>query len=365
MKSLDDRRPDPDRLLRQALEEERARGHRERLKIFLGYASGVGKSVRMLDEARRRRERGQDVVVGAVQSKHGPELDALLSALELVPAKLVAGRAVVDVEAILRRRPRVCIIDELAYDNPPGCRHAHRWQDVEEIVKAGITVITSLNLQYIEEERERVEALTGKRVTETVPKAFLYGADEIVVVDVPPESITARAVETGGSPEEVARRLSALRELALLLTADVVDRQLEAYLEARGIDQHWGAQERILVCVTPRANAARMIATARRTAESFHAEWFAAYVQQPEISPRDHQVVEAHLAEARATGAGVAMLDGEDFVETILEWARAHRITQIFVGHSLRQGWWNRLTGGPVARLIRAAEGMDVRVFPH
>ena len=193
---------------------------RERLKIFLGYASGVGKSFRMLDEARRRHERGQDVVVGAIQPQRSPDLEELLSHIEVIPPKIVDSVPVVDVEAILRRRPRVCVIDGLAYNNPPGSRHPYRWQDVQELVDSGITVIASVNLQYIEEERDKVEAITGKHVTQTIPRAFLYGADEIVVVDVPPESAAGRAAQAGGSAEKVAQRLSALRELALLPHAE-------------------------------------------------------------------------------------------------------------------------------------------------
>ncbi len=356
-------RPDPERLLREAMAEERRAG-RERLKIFLGYASGVGKSFRMLDEARRRRERGQDVVVGAVQPKRPAEIEALLSRLEVIPPKIVSGMATIDVERILRRRPRVCVVDGVAYDNPPGSRHAHRWEEVEELVDNGITVLASLNLQFIEEERERVEAITGKRVTATVPKAFLYGADEIVVVDVPSEMLLERSDEAAGSPDQV-RRLSTLREIALLVTADVVDRQLEDQLESEGIDQLWGTQERILICITPRANAARMLAAGKHAAERFHGDLIAAYVEQPELSPADQAALAANLAAAREACAEVAVLEGEDFVGSIIGYARAHRITQIFIGHSLRRDWWHRMGGGPVDRLIRAAEGMDVRVFPH
>ena len=344
---------------------EAPESHRERLKIFLGYASGVGKSFRMFDEARRRKERGQDVVVGSIQPRRSSEIDDLLGHLEVIPPQIVEGVPVVDVEAILRRRPRLCVFDGLAYDNPPASRHPYRWQDAQELVDRGITVLASLNLQYIEEEREKVEAITGKHVTETVPKAFLYGADEIVVVDVPPESIAGLVAGSGGSPGGAALRLSALRELALLVTADIVDRQLETYLEERGMDQLWGAHERILVCVTPRANAARMIASARRSADRFHGDLHAAYVEQPELSSHDREALEANLAAAREAGAKVVMLGGEDFVEAIVEYARSQHITQILIGHSLRQGWWDRLVGGPIDRLMRAAEGMDLRVFPH
>jgi len=342
-----DRRPDP-----------------ERLKVFLGYASGVGKSLRMLDEARRRRERGQDVVVGAIQPQRPADVEAILSTLEVIPFKLINGTETMDVDAILRRKPQVCIVDGLAYDNPPGSRHAQRWQDLEELLAAGIVVITSVNLQHIQEEREKVEKITGKHVTATVPKQFLSTADEIVVVDVPPELLFARTGESAADPEQ-ARRLSELREIALLLTADIVDRQLEEYLASQGLGQPWGAQERILVCITPRANAARMIAGAKRSAERFHCDLLVAYVRQPDLKPQDQAILERSLVMAREAGAQVEILEDDDPIETILRFAREHRITQIFVGHSLRRSWWYRLAGGPLDRLIRAAEDMDVHVFPH
>lgn len=360
---LGDRRPDPELLLRQVMAQER-QAVRERLKIFLGYASGVGKSVRMLDEARRRHERGQDVVVGAIQTKRSPEVEALLKQLEVIPFTLVEGVEVLDVEAILRRQPGVCIVDGLAHDNPPGSRHAKRWQDVAELVASGITVITSLNLQHIEEEQEKVERITGKHVSQTVPKQFLSLADEIVVVDVPSEMLLARTGEDSTDPER-ARRLSELREMTLLLTAEVVDRQLDDYLHLHGIEPAWGAHERILVCITPRANTSAMLASGKRNADRFRGDLLVVYVEQPDLRPQDQATIEGALDQARALGAEVHILEGDDPIETILRFARAHRITQIFVGHSLRQSWWRGLTGGPLDRLIRGAEGIDLRVFPH
>src|SRR5499427_5063842 len=180
-----------------------------RLKVFLGYASGVGKSFRMFDEGRRRKDRGQDVVVAAVQPKVPVEVESVLSGLELVPTLTIKNVPVIDVEALLRRRPQVCLVDGLAYDNPPGSRNAHRWQDVEELLAAGITIVGSVNIQYIEDQREAVEKLTGKRVTQTIPRDFLNTADEIVIVDAPTEAATESR--------------TALRELALVLSAEVID----------------------------------------------------------------------------------------------------------------------------------------------
>jgi two-component system sensor histidine kinase KdpD len=362
-----ERRPDPDLLLRQLDAADDQLQH-ERLKVFLGYASGVGKSFRMLDEGRRRRARGQDVVIGAIQPDLPPELRHLLQTIEVIPLKKIGNGVAMDVEAILRRHPQVCLVDGVAYNNPPGSKNPQRWQDVEELLAAGIIVITSLNLQHIEERRKAVERITGKRVTDTVPERFLYNADEIVLVDVPPELLLERA----GQPSTAApasmdqpRRLAALREIALLLAAEVVDRQLEEYLLAHGIEQLWGTQERILVCLTRGSNSQAMIESGRRNAERFHGELFTVYVRDDRLSEKDEAVFKTRLLEAQQVGAQTAALDAYDPVETLMDFARTHRITQIFVGHPSRSHWWDRFLGGPLDRLIREAEGIDVRVFPH
>jgi two-component system sensor histidine kinase KdpD len=360
------RRRTPEELLQQAQAEE-AYERRGKLKVFLGYASGVGKSFRMLDEGRRRRERGQDVVVGAIQPKTSPEIEGLLCQLEVIPLQTVEGVPVMDLPAILKRHPGVCLVDGLAYDNPPGSANPSRWQDVEQLLEAGISVISSVNIQYIDELRERVETITGKGVTQTVPRSFLNSADEIVVVDAPPEMCITRSSDGQIKPGQYseAQKLSELREIALLLAADVVDRQLETYLQRNGIAQTFGAQERILVCVTPRANAEAMIASGKRNAERFHGDLTVAYVSQPEISADDQAALERNLAIARVANAHIEILDGEDAIATILNFARERGITQIFVGHTARQRWWQRLNGTPLDRLILGAQDIDVRVFPH
>jgi two-component system sensor histidine kinase KdpD len=355
------RRRTPEELLQQVQAEEDYE-RRGRLKVFLGYASGVGKSYRMLDEGRRRRERGQDVVVGAIQPKTSPEIEGVLSKLEVIPLREVNGIYVMDTPAILKRHPSVCLVDGLAYDNPPGWAHASRWEDVNELLDAGISVITSVNIQYIDDLRERVQRVTGKLVTQTVPRSFLNSADEIVVVDAPPEMCIAKDGQMAAGP---AQKLSELREIALLLAADVVDKQLEAYLHRNGIAQTFGAQERILVCITPRANAAPMIASGKRNADRFHGDLTVAYVRQAEISATDQEALERNLAIARAAQARIEILDGQDPIETLLKFAHEHGVTQIFVGHSTREQWWERFTGTPLDRLIRGANDIDVRVFPH
>jgi two-component system, OmpR family, sensor histidine kinase KdpD len=354
-------RKTPDEILREALTEET--DVRGRLKIFLGYASGVGKSFRMLDEARRRLERGQDVVVGAVQPKVSPEIQKLCGKLEIIPLKKFPNGSAMDVETILKRRPAVCVIDGLAFNNPTGLRNATRWQDARELVNAGIKVIGSINIQYVEELREQVEALTGKHVTETVPTSFITSADEIEIVDAPDEETIERSFDQLTGDEKRQQQLAVLREMTLVLAADVVDHQLCDYLDKHGIQQNYGTQERILVGITPRANANEMIETARRIAERFHGELIVAYVKQADLSPADNTALEERLVTARSAGARVEVLEGEDPVDALIDFAKSHQITQLFVGHSQRQRRW--LWSDPVNRLIRKSQGIDLRIFPQ
>ncbi|MCC6364973.1 MAG: hypothetical protein IT165_15760 [Bryobacterales bacterium] len=356
------RRKTPEELLR-AIQAEEARARRGHLKIFLGYASGVGKSFRMLDEARRRQERGQDVVVGALQPQMPPDVQALAVKLEVIPLRNLAGGPAVDVDAIIHRRPAVCFIDGLAYDNPPGARNPTRWLDVEELLQAGIKVIGSINVQYVEELSGQIETITGKRASQTVPLAFLKSADEIEIVDAPPELPLDRLPEVPAA--ERSLRLSRLRELALVMAADVVDCQLSAYLENHGIDPTYGTQERILVCITPRANVREMMETARIVSDRFHGELIAAYVHQPNLSESDQAALQQKIAIAKQAGAAIEILHGENFVETILDFAKSRGITQIFMGHSQRAGIRPFLWGNPVDHLIRRSRGMDIRVFPQ
>jgi two-component system sensor histidine kinase KdpD len=384
-RSAQDSARDPEALLRQLEAAERSE-RRGQLKIFLGYASGVGKSFKLFDEGRRRHERGEDVVIAATQPEIPPDIEAVIGSIDMIRCRENAGIPVIDVPALIARHPQVCLIDGLAYDNPPGSRHAERYQDVEELIEAGISVITSINLEYIAEQQEFVRSVLGKAPAQVVPQAFIQGADEIVVVDAPAETDTALE----------AHQLSLLRQRALLLAADVVDRQLEEYLQLHGgraggaggsgrssgsgagtaagsapgpsasaVASTWGTQERILVCMTPRANAAVMLESGRRNADRFHGELFAIYVMQDSLTEEDKMALERNATLARAQHAQVDVLEGRDPVATILDYARSHGITQIFVGHNLRRTWGARIRGTPLDQLIRDAEGIDVRVFPH
>lgn len=361
-----DRKPTPEQLLQQ-LESEEEHQKRGRLKVFFGYASGVGKSFRMLDEGRRRYERGQDVVVGAMQPRLPKDLQQCIHTLEIIPLIKVEGCCIMDLETILRRRPKVCLVDGLAYDNPPGMAHKSRWQDVAVLLDNGISVITSVNLQHIQEMGAQVEAITGKHVTQTVPLSFLQTADEIVVVDIPPESCMSVSEDgRSAAPHRLSQmQLSELREIALLLAADVVDKQLERYLERNGIEQSWGTQERIMVCLSPRADSQRMIESGARNRDRFHGELVAAHMNRPDWSPDQRKKVDDGVQLALQKGAEIVELDGEDSVDTLLRFARHRGITQIYVGHKGRDSWWERAFGSDLDRLISSAEGIDVRVFPH
>jgi two-component system sensor histidine kinase KdpD len=360
------RRKTPEDYLRecQAEEEASAAPSKGRLKIFLGYASGVGKSFRMLDEARRRRERGQDVVVGAIQPHVPEEVEPLLRKLEVVPLKAVGGGTAIDVDALLQRHPSVCVVDGLAYNNPPGSRNPTRWQDVKELLEAGIHVIASINIQYVCELRSEVEAITGKHVDQTVPLSFIQSAEEIEIVDAPPDQPMERSPDEQVQAQKRQARLSKLRDLALVVTADIVEHQLNDYLERHGIKQNFGAHERILVCITPRANLQEMMEIAQIIARSFHAELTVAYVKQANISPEDQSALDARLAIANAAGVHVEILEGTDPADTLLAFARSSGITQLFVGHSQRTGL-ARLKGSPLDKLIWEGRGMDVCVFPQ
>lgn len=358
------RRRTPEDCLREAEAEERA-SKKGYLKIFLGYASGVGKSFRMLDEARRRRERGQDVVIGGVQPHVPPEVEEVMRNLEVVPLKTIGQGTAMDIEALIRRHPAVCFIDGLAYDNPPGAHNLTRWQDVQDLLNAGIKVVGSINIQYVGELRGQIEAITGKRIAETVPISFIKSADEIEIVDVPPEDPIEHPSVDPVDRIERQERLSKLRELALLLTADVVDHQLVDYLERHGIKQQPGAQERLLVCITPRTNVGDMLETAGIIAGRFHAEMIVAYVNQANMSPEDQAALDEKLAAARAAGATIEILEGENPVNAILDFTKSRGITQLFIGHSQRSGIGTRLWGNPVEKMIRRSEGMDIRVFPQ
>ena len=356
-------RPDPEQLLEQLESEERQR-RRGRLKVFLGYTSGVGKTHRMLHEAKRRWERGEDLVIAALPGNLSDELRQMTAMMPTIPP-LGPGGAI-DVSALVATKPEIVVVDPLAVDNPPGSRHKSRWQDLLELLSRGISALTAVNIQYLEELKNETSLTPGKIAASTVPRRFIERADEIEVVDVPPEWLAQRRLKR---PDEVwddhlERRLADLREAALLLAAEVVDQQLDRYLGAHGLRVTTRTHERILVCITPRSAAARMIEVAVRNRDRYKGELHVIYVRQPGLTPDQEAALESNLELARKVNASVHIEDETDPAEAIAAFARAHRITQVFIGHSVRRGWWSDLRGNPADRLIRLGDEFDINIFP-
>jgi two-component system, OmpR family, sensor histidine kinase KdpD len=360
------RRRTPDELLADIELEER-RKQRGKLKVFLGYASGVGKSFQMLDEGRRRHERGEDVVACALQSDCPPDAQAIVNQLEVIPLLVTDCGEAINLHRVIDRRPEVALIDGLAYDNPPECKNPHRWQDVEQLLHAGISVLTTVNIQYLENLQDEIERITGNRSAYIIPRTFLTNsADEITVVDAPSEESVLGGIEDNSARLAEKHKLSRLRELALLVAASVVDRQLEIYLKSQGTEQTWGVQERILVCVTEHSDAAEMLESGRRNADRFQGEFYVVHVQNTPCPKEKQQILENNLRQGRELGAEVHLLNDTDPVTALLEFAMQRGITQIFVGRSSSPpDFWTRLRGNLAVRLIRAAEGIDVIVYPY
>ncbi|HEY4002296.1 MAG TPA: universal stress protein, partial [Candidatus Xenobia bacterium] len=362
---MGENRPNPEELLRRVQEQER-KARSGRLKVFLGYVSSVGKSWRMLDEGRRRRMRGQDVVVGWVQGKKDPHLEEVLAQLEVIPEK----EGEMDLDAILKRHPQVVVVDELAHENPAGSKHLHRWEDVQDLLDAGITVITAINVQYLAGLKDSVERLLGVRKPESVPDKFVLTADEVVLVDASPEAIRQRmegTMPTANVHVFVSNKLQQLREMALLYTADAIEHHVEDYRQTHHIDAHWTTQERILVCVTSHHRGPDLVEKGHRLAQRLHGDLFVVYVTpNPEwsnLTPEQRQKVEQCLALARSYKAKVTVLTDTAPADAISQFAQEHRITQIFIGHTLKQRSFPKLMSqSTVGRIIRQAEGIDVHV---
>jgi two-component system sensor histidine kinase KdpD len=372
-------RPDPDALLARVKEEE-ARERRGRLKVFFGAAAGVGKTYAMLEAAREQRADGVDVVVGYVETHRRAETEALLERLEVLPARTSEYRGATlrefDLDAALARRPTLILVDELAHTNAPGSRHAKRWQDVLELLDAGINVYTTVNVQHVESLNDVVAKITGVVVRETVPDSVLEQADEVELIDLPPDDLLERfkdgKVYMPGLAEEALRNffrkgnLIALRELALRSTAERVDAQMRVYMREHAIGKVWPAAERILVCVGPTPDAARLVRSAKRMAERLGAEWIAAYVETPAhrrlpAETRDRVIQTLRLAEQ--LGAETVTLPGQRMSDAILGFARNRNVTKILVGKPRRPLWRRLVMGSIVDALVQGSGEIDIYVI--
>jgi len=373
---MTDGRPDPDKLLERVQRDE-ARARRGRLKIFFGACAGVGKTFAMLSEAREVRAQGTDVVVGIVETHRRIETEALLEGLEVLPRRTTEYRGAqlfeLDVDGAIARRPALILVDELAHTNAPGSRHAKRWQDVDEILSAGIDVYTTVNVQHVESLNDVVGQITGIRVFETVPDKVFDEADEIELVDLPPDDLLQRLKDGKVYLEAQAERaaghffrkgnLIALRELALRRTADRVDAQAREYREDAAIKKVWQLKERLLVAVGPGPDSEAVVRAGRRLADNLRADWTAVYVETPALQrlpEAERARILKSLRLAQELGAKTATLSSPDVVTTLLGYAQEYNAGKIVLGRSRRHPLVQFATGSFSARLGAANAGIDL-----
>jgi two-component system sensor histidine kinase KdpD len=352
-------------------------GSRGIFKLFLGYAPGVGKTYSMLSEAIRRKSRGEDVVIGIIETHGRKGIQELACQLEAVPRKKIDYKGTpfeeMDIEAILARRPGVVLVDELAHTNIPGSRHRKRYEDVQDLLAAKIDVVSTLNIQHIESIAPTVRAITGVTVRETVPDWVPLSASETVMVDLTPEALVNRMrrgdvygkEKVEQSLKNFFRRgnLIALRELALRQVAEQVDRSLETYMDAKQIRENWGVRERIAVCVSGSPSGQYLIARAARMARRLDAELYVVHVLR-EFATREEnpKILEANLRFAENLAAQVVRLKGRSVADAIADFVRSKHITQVIFGRALVRDWKKFLYLSVVHRFLRESPAVDIHI---
>jgi len=375
--SAADRRPTADALLARIKEKDRAR-----LRIYIGAAPGVGKTFEMLQEAHALRARGLDVVIGYIETYGRRETEAQLKDLEMVPRRNVEHRGVtleeMDVDAIVHRHPQICIVDELAHTNVPGSRHDKRYEDVLEILNAGIHVMTAVNIQHLETLNDAVARATGVRVRETVPDTFLDRADEVINVDVTVEELRSRLREGKiYRPEKVEQalsnffrkgNLSTLRELALRAVADEVGEKAASYRAREGLEPAL-IPERVMVCMSSNALAPRVLRTGARIAGRLGSRWYAVYVETPSergdrINPRDAEALQQNIKLAETLGATVVRVKADKPADGLIAFAQREGVTHVIFGQSARTRWELLVRGSTLDKFLGAVPDAAVQVVP-
>jgi two-component system, OmpR family, sensor histidine kinase KdpD len=347
-------------------------------KLFLGYAPGVGKTYSMLSEGIRRHSRGEDVVIGVVESHGRKTIEELAAQLEKVPRRKIEYKGTIfeemDVDAIIARKPQVVLVDELAHTNIPGSKHRKRYEDVQEILSEKIDVIATLNIQHIESIAPVVRNITGITVRETLPDWVPLTANETVMVDLTPEALQNR-MRRGDVylPEKVEQALGnffrrgnliALRELALRQVTEQVDRSLESYMAAKAIQKNWAVRDRLAVCIHPNPYAQYLIARAARMARRLDAEFFAVYVDTGRHHSEEHRKsLEANLQFAESLGAQVTRLKGSSVADAVAQFVRDKHITQVIFGRSAVKGWKKYLYLSPTHRFLRESPEVDIHII--
>jgi len=376
---MTEQRPDPDQLLKRLQAEER-QANVAKLKIFFGPYPGVGKTYAMLQAAKERKEEGVDLVVGIVETHGRPETAALLEGLEILPRREIPYKGITlkefDLEAALKRKPELLVIDELAHTNPPDSRHAKRWQDVEELLDAGISVYTTLNVQHWESLNDVIAQITGVRVKETVPDSFLQRANEVELVDLPPADLLKRMSEgkvyMGTQAVRAAENffqignLIALRELALRHTAERVDAEMQEFKSLHGIERVLPVSDRLMVGITASPHSRRLIRATLRLATSLRCDWIAVYVQTPEhdkLPPDQKARIVDTLRLAERLGGETAVITGQNVPEEMLRYARRRNVTKIVLGKPSRPRWKEFLLGSTLNKIAHESKEIDLYVI--
>ncbi|MDB5337179.1 MAG: Osmosensitive channel His kinase sensor [Planctomycetaceae bacterium] len=376
---MDDLRPNPEALL-ASVQNESARAHRGRLKIFFGYAAGVGKTFAMLQAAQRELAEGREVIVGYVEPHNRPETEALLVGLEQLPTLSIPYRGVTlrefDLDAALARHPDLLLVDELAHSNAEGCRHSKRWQDVEELLAAGINVYSTLNVQHLESLNDVIAQITGVTVQETLPDHVFEQAEEIELIDLTPEELVERLREgkiyLTAQAERALRHffqranLTVLRELALRQSADRIHADVQSERQTQRTGRTWPTHERLVVCVGPSPTSAKVIRSAKRMAMGLRAEWIAVTVETSQtlhMSDDARERLGANLRLAEDLGADSRILSGTDAAEEIVSFARESNATKIVVGKPLQSRWQSLWSGSLVEDLLRLSGDIDVYII--
>lgn len=372
-----DQRPDPDALL-EAIKKEEAHQQHGKLKIFLGMSAGVGKTYAMLESARQRLEEGIDVVIGYVETHKRADTEALVGYLPIIPRQKIEYKSTVleemDIDAILRRKPQLVLVDELAHTNVQGARHPKRYQDVLELLANGINVYTTVNVQHFESRSDSVEQITGIRIHEKVPDSILDIANDIELIDLPPDELLKRLAEgkvyTPDRAELAAKNffregnLTALREMSLRLAAEHVDQQMQDYMQVKHIPGPWPSLDRLMVAVSPSPLSERLIRWTRRTAYNLKAPWIAVYVESSNpLSAAAKAQLARNLSLVHKLGGEVVTVSDKDVVGALMQVAKQRNVTQIVVGKPARSSLQELFAGGSlVNRLIRASENVDIYV---
>lgn len=368
-------RPNPEELLARVMRDE-AKAQRGRHKIFIGFAAGVGKTYEMLSEANRRKLRGQDVVIGFVVTHGRKGTESQLGDLEIVPRRKVEYRGTafeeMDTDAILARKPEFVLVDELAHTNVPGSRHPKRWQDVEQILDAGINVLSTLNIQHLESLNDTIFDITGVRVQETLPDHILKEADEIKMVDITARALIHR-MERGDiyAPDKVQRaldnwfregNLNALREIALREIAQEVDEDVAAYRKEQYITEIWANKARVLICISPTQSSKRLLRRGWRIAERLGGDVVALYVESRVPNTAQRQILADDFALAEQLRIPVVTLNGQ-IVAEIIGYAKENSITHIVLGHSDRSRWQEFVKGSIINDLVRGLRTVDILII--